>query len=169
MESTFGVRLPTQVRAADDAPNPTSRWRRPRLRLPAPLYTVKAVSEAIPESAWRTIIWRDGKESLRRQFAAMRVHRATGKPAKERVCVPRMTTGAEGWLLVEWPLPGQKGDWEWYYSNLRADTPVECLVRLAHARGLLGSNAVRARASVDSTTTKVDPGMASIATWHWSS
>ena len=48
-----------------------------------------------------------------------------------------MTTGPEGWLLIEQPLPGEKGDWKWYLSNLPADTPLERLVALAHARWVI--------------------------------
>jgi len=48
--------------------------------------------------------------------------------------VSGMTTGPEGWFLIERPLPGEKGDWKWYFSNLPADTTLERLVALAHAR-----------------------------------
>jgi len=139
VESSFGVRLPTEVRAAEAAPPPEYRGTgRPCLPRPAPLYTVKAVSESIPEKAWRTVTWRDGsKGPLRKQFAAMRVHRATGNPAAKGARVSQMRTGPEGWLLVERPLPGEKGDWKWYYSNLPARTSLRRLVRLAHPRWVI--------------------------------
>lgn len=139
VDSSFGVRLPAEVRAAEAAAPPEYRGNgRPRLRRPAPLHTVKAVSEAIPEKAWRTITWREGtKGALRKQFAAVRVHRATGNPATEGVRVSQMTTGPEGWLVMERPLPGEKGDWKWYYSNLPAKTTLKRLAALAHARWVI--------------------------------
>lgn len=139
VESSFGVRLPAEVRAAAAAPPPEYCGNgRPRLRRPAPLYTVKAVGETIPEEAWRTVTWRDGsKGPLRKQFAAIRVHRATGNPATEGTRASQMTTGPEGWLLVERPLPGEKGEWKWYYANLPARTSLKRLVRLAHPRWVI--------------------------------
>lgn len=139
VESGFGVRLPAEMQAAADTPPAKHRLTgRPRLRRPAPLHTVKTVSETIPEKAWRTVTWRDGsKGPLRKQFAAIRVHRATGNPAPDRVSASRLKTGPEGWLLVERPLPGEKGDWKWYYSNLPARTSLKRLVRLAHPRWVI--------------------------------
>ena len=46
----------------------------------------------------------------------------------------RVTTGPEGWLLGERPLPGERGEVKWYYSNLSADTPLQRLVEVAHSR-----------------------------------
>jgi len=48
-----------------------------------------------------------------------------------------MSTGSEGWLLAERPLPGREGERKWYYANLPADTPLERLVTIAHARWLI--------------------------------
>jgi hypothetical protein len=31
-------------------------------------------------------------------------------------------------------MPGERGDLKWYFSNLPADTPLHCLVELAHSR-----------------------------------
>ncbi|MBI4498177.1 MAG: transposase [Chloroflexi bacterium] len=45
-----------------------------------------------------------------------------------------MSTGPEGWLLLERPLPGEEGDHKYSYSNAPADTSLERLVQLAHAR-----------------------------------
>jgi hypothetical protein len=69
---------------------------------------------------------------------ALRVHRATGaanwgkdgKPANPS----RVSTGSEGWLLAERPVPGEEGERKYYYSNLPAATPLERLAALAHAR-----------------------------------
>lgn len=136
VQSSFGLRLPKEVQEAQAMPPPEYQGNgRPRLPRPAPLYTAKAVGDTIPEEAWQTVAWREGsKGTLRKQFAAVRMHRGTGNPALERANVSRMTTGPEGWLLIERPLPGEKGDWKWYFSNLPADTILKRLAALAHAR-----------------------------------
>lgn len=136
--STFGVRLPEEVaeaaaRAATPPAPPRGRGRPPAPR-PAPLYPAEAVLAALPEDAWRVATWREGSQGpLTKQFAAVRVHRATGG-AHLPVSDPRVTTGPEGWLLGERPLPGHAGERTYYFSPLPADTPLARLVELAHAR-----------------------------------
>ena len=139
VDSTFGLRLPKEVQEGRAALPPVYPGNgRPRQTRPAPLYAAKGVGETISEEVWQTIAWREGsKGALRKQFAAVRVHRATGNPAAKWSKVSRMTTGPEGWLLIEQPVPGEKGDWKWYLSNLPADTPLERLVALAHARWVI--------------------------------
>ena len=89
---------------------------------------------AQPETAWQTVTWREGtKGPLTKQFVALRVHRATGG-AHLPLTDARVTTRPEGWLLGERPLPGTTGERKWYVSNLPADTPLQRLVELAHAR-----------------------------------
>jgi SRSO17 transposase len=140
VDRDFGVRVPAEVRQAAAAqpqkPQGRGRPKRPR---PAPLHTVAAVVAAQPEEAWTTIAWREGtKGSLQKQFVALRVHRATGaaswgkdgKPANPS----RVSTGSEGWLLAERPIPGEEGERKYYYSNLPAATPLARLAALAHAR-----------------------------------
>lgn len=142
VEGTFGVRLPAEVQAAAQAAAaaPTPRGRgRPKLPRPAPLHTAKATSTALPEDAWRTVAWREGtKGTLRKQFAAVRAHWATGNPAVgpsgRSVQHGRMRTGPEGWLLAERPVAGDAGEPKWYYANVPVDTSLERLVALAHAR-----------------------------------
>jgi SRSO17 transposase len=142
VEGTFGIRLAIEVQATAaavvDAPARRGRGR-PKLPRPAPLYTTGAVATALPETAWRTIAWRDGtKGTLCKQFAAVRVHRATGSPDwgtyGRSARHGRITTGPQGWLLAERSAPGDDGDRKWYYANLPADTPLEQLVELAHSR-----------------------------------
>jgi SRSO17 transposase len=140
VDRDFGVRVPDEVReAAAAVPGRPHGKGRPRLPRPAPLHTVEAVVAAQSERAWTTIAWREGtKGTLHKQFLALRVHRATGaaswgkdgKPANPS----RVSTGSEGWLLAERPVPGEEGERKYYYSNLPADTPLERLVTLAHAR-----------------------------------
>ena len=69
----------------------------------------------------------------RKQFAAVRVHWATGG-AQFSTSHHRVSTGPEGWLLGERPVPGDSGEVKWYCSNLPADTPLQRLVELAHSR-----------------------------------
>ena len=138
VERQFGVRLPHEVQEAKTAPLPEYKGvgRRRTVQRLAPLHQVGAVVQRIPEEAWRTITWRQGtKGPLRKQFAAVRVHHARGNPEFGRsIGSWRASTGPEGWLLAERPLPGDEGDAKWYISNLPADTPLERLVALAHAR-----------------------------------
>jgi SRSO17 transposase len=135
ISSTFGVRLPDEVRAAAAMPPSHPRGRgQPKKPRPAPLYTAQAVLEALPAERWQTITWREHDAgSLRKQFVAVRGHWATGgaqfSTSHHRVC-----TGPEGWLLGERPVPGEGGEVKWYYSTLPADTPLQRLVELAHSR-----------------------------------
>src|SRR5262249_50746794 len=46
----------------------------------------------------------------------------------------RVSTGPEGWLLGERPLPGTAGERKYYCGSPPADTPLPRLVALAHAR-----------------------------------
>jgi len=140
VERSFGLRLPDEVQAASGAPPPEYRGiGRPRLPRSAPLHTAEALSRARPQEAWRTITWRDGtKKTLCKQFVAIRAHRATGNPAQgRRSSHSRVSTGPEGWLLAERPVPGHDGDVKWYYSNLPPDTHLERLVALAHSRWVI--------------------------------
>lgn len=135
VSSTFGVRLPDEVRVAALVPPPRPRGRgQPKKPRPAPLYQAQAVLETLPEERWQTITWRQLDDmALRKQFVAVRVHWATGgaqfSTSHHRVC-----TGPEGWLLGERPMPGERGDLKWYFSTLPADTPLHRLVELAHSR-----------------------------------
>jgi len=139
IEKTFGLRLPDEVRAAEAAPPPAYQGRgQPKKRRPAPLHTAQSLLEALPEEAWQTVSWREGtKGTLNKQFVALRAHRATGNPTEERPNLSGVSTGPEGWLLMERPIAGQPGDRKWYYSNLPAETPLERLVSLAHARWII--------------------------------
>ena len=140
VERTFGLRLPDEVQAASAQPLPEYRGiGRPRLPRPAPLHTAEAISQAAPQETWRTVTWRDGtKNTLCKQFVAIRAHRATGNPAQgRRSGHSRLSTGPQGWLLAERPIPGHDGDVKWYYSSLPPDTPLERLVALAHSRWVI--------------------------------
>jgi SRSO17 transposase len=92
-------------------------------------------SEALPASTWRVAVWRQGSdgEPLGKQVAAERVHRATGITLHS-TGHSRVTTGPEGWLIGERPLPGERGEAKWYFTTLPADTSWERLIALAHQR-----------------------------------
>jgi SRSO17 transposase len=135
VSSSFGVRLPDEVHTAALIPSPRPRGRgQPKKPRPASLYQAKAVLEALPADHWQTITWREYADTvLRKHFVAVRVHWATGG-AQFSTSHPRVSTGPDGWLLGERPVPGDHGDVKWYYSNLPADTPLHRLVELAHSR-----------------------------------
>jgi len=135
LRSTFGGRLPAAVHAAALVRPSRPRGRgQPKTPRPAPLYTAKAVLDALPETRWRTITWREYAGTvLRKQCVAVRVHGATGG-AQFSTTHHRVCTGLEGWRLGERPVPGDHGAIKWYYSSLPADTPLHRLVGLAHSR-----------------------------------
>ena len=135
VSSTFGVRLPEEVRAGALVSPPCPRGRgQPKKPRPAPLYQAHAVLASLPEERWQTITWRQHDDmALQKQFVAVRVHWATGG-AQFSTSHHRVATGPEGWLLGERPLPGHGGEVKWYYSNLPADTRLQRLVELAHSR-----------------------------------
>ena len=152
VESTFGVRKPAEVQAAaTQAPAYGGRGQ-PRKPRPAPLYTVKELIEALPESAWQTISWREGtKGTMQAQAVAIRVHWATGSP-RHSTSHSRVQTGPEGWLLAERPHPQavadqttptaslqdkEKQKTKYWFCMLPDDVPLERLVLLAHARWVI--------------------------------
>jgi len=140
VKRTFGVRWPEEVQAAAEAPPPPYQGMgRPRVARPAPLWEAQTLLDGLPDASWATIAWREGtKATLRKQFVAVRVHRATGNPDSGRSAAHgRVTTGPAGWLLGERPVPGETGERKASFCWLPdrpLDTPLERLVTLAHAR-----------------------------------
>ena len=153
VESTFGCRLPDEVEASA-AHTPVYGGRgQPRKPRPAPLYTVKALIESLPTSAWQTISWREGtKGTMQVQAVALRVHWATGS-ALHSTSHSRVHTGPEGWLLAERPVSDAVADDEqptpvepqkkeeekikYWFSVLPEDASLQRLVLLAHARWVI--------------------------------
>jgi SRSO17 transposase len=133
--STFGGRLPEEVRAAALAlPSPPRGRGQPQPPRPAPLYAAKAVLAALPEDRGQAIPWREHDDmGLRKQCTAVRVHWATGG-AQCSTRHHRVSTGPAGGLLGERRGPGDRGDVTWDFSHLPADTPWPRLVELAHSR-----------------------------------
>ena len=136
----FGGRLPDEVQAVATAPAPPYAGKgRPRQPRPAPLWPAETLLDCLPDEAWEPVAWRDGtKAPLRKQFVAVRVHRATGSPENGRSAThSRTTTGPQGWLLGERPVPGETGERKCYFCwlpDLPVDAPLRRLVTLAHAR-----------------------------------
>src|SRR5215211_3162071 len=144
VESTFGVRLPEEVRAAKEAGAPPYQGRgQPPKERPAPLYTARELIGSLPEEAWRTVSWREGtKGTLSKQMVALRAHRATGSD-RHSIDHELVLTAAEGWLIAERALPGQPSSTEneegeeelnYYYSSLGAEVSLERLASLAKSR-----------------------------------
>jgi SRSO17 transposase len=142
VESTFGVRVPEEVVAAKEAGAAPYEGRgRPPKERPAPLHTAKDLISAVPEEAWRTVVWREGtKGSLSKRMVALRAHRATGSD-RHSTDHERVSTGREGWLIAERPLRPAAGnesdeeeEFKYYYSSLGADVPLERLAALAKSR-----------------------------------
>jgi SRSO17 transposase len=143
VESTFGVRLPEEVVAAEEAGAPPYKGSgQPPKPRPAPLYTAKEVIGGLPEEAWGAVSWREGTKGTRvKQMVAVRAHRATGSP-RHSTSHERVVTAAEGWLVAERPLrrsagedlPGEEEELKYYYSSLGAEVPLERLAALAKSR-----------------------------------
>jgi len=145
VESTFGVRLPEEVRAAKEAGAPPYQGRgQPPKERPAPLYTARELIGSLPEEAWRTVSWREGtKGTLSKQMVALRAHRATGSDRHSIDHHELVLTAAEGWLIAERALPGQPSSTEneegeeelnYYYSSLGAEVSLERLASVAKSR-----------------------------------
>jgi SRSO17 transposase len=153
VESTFGCRLPDEVKAAA-AQTLVYRGRgQPRKPRPAPLYTVKELIEAQPQEAWRTISWREGTNgTMQVQALALRVHWATGSP-RHSTSHSRVHTGPQGWLLAERAVPQTMTDEQqtkaiepqeqeedkikYWFSVLPLETALQRLVLVAHTRWVI--------------------------------
>lgn len=96
----------------------------------APVVQVRALTEALPEEAWRTVSWREGvADTLTSRFAALRVRPAQGDAR-------RSEARPEHWLLIEWPQDEPKAIKFWL-SSLAGDTALEDLVSQAKQRWLI--------------------------------
>ena len=135
MSSPCGGRLPDEGHAGALRSPPPPRGRgQPQKPRPAPLSQAKAGRAALPADRWHTLTWRERDDGvLRQQCVAVRAHGATGG-APFNIVPYRGPPEVLRDLLGERPVPGERGEVQWYYSNLPADTPLQRLVELAHSR-----------------------------------
>ena len=129
----LGCACPTEVRAPRSSPARPGAGQ-PKKPRPAPLYQAKAVLEALPDEPLAD----DHLARARRHGPPQTVRGRAGALGHGWRAVlhqpsPRQH-GPEGWLLGERPVPGERGEVQWYFSNLPADTPLHRLVELAHSR-----------------------------------
>lgn len=133
--STFGLRLPGEIRAAAARPLPpkqkSGRPRQPRMHphpaQVAPRHTAAALTAAVPARRWKTVTVREASGVATQRLACrVRVHRAHGD-----------VTGPVGWLLGERPLPGttgKQGDAKWYFVWGLDRLPLARQLWLGHER-----------------------------------
>lgn len=89
--------------------------------------SVKALAQALPDSAFQSISWREGtNERLSSRFAAVRVRCAGGNVGKARLL-------PEQWLLIEWAADQAEPE-KYYLSTLAEDCALNDLVQAAHMR-----------------------------------
>jgi SRSO17 transposase len=99
---------------------PPTRMRRDQAHQPV---SAKDLAKSLPETAWKTVIWREGsKGELSSRFTALRI-----RPAH------RDQPFAEEWLLIEWPV-GESEPSKYWLSTLPAETGIEDLVGIGKAR-----------------------------------
>ena len=100
----------------------------PLQALPRP-QSLEAVMKALPDSAWRTVTWREGSRGAQRsRFACLQVWAA--HDWREQAHPPRVPE----WLLAEWPKDKAEPTKYWL-AQLGPPTPgLRRLVRVAQAR-----------------------------------
>jgi SRSO17 transposase len=87
----------------------------------------KELAQSLPESAWRSVSWREGtKGPLSSRFAAVRV-----RPAHRDYW--RSAPRPEEWLLIEWP-KAESEPTKYWLSNLPQDMALANLVDMAKLR-----------------------------------
>jgi SRSO17 transposase len=88
---------------------------------------VKALAQALPARAFRTVRWREGtNQPLESRFAAVRVRHAGGNVGRSRLW-------PQQWLLIEWPQDQPELE-KYYLSTLPETHSLAALVRVAHQR-----------------------------------
>jgi SRSO17 transposase len=92
--------------------------------------STKEVALSLPESAWKTITWREGsRNDLSSRFAAVRL-----RPAHRDYLLPEPYPIE--WLLIEWP-KGESEPTKYWLSTLSEETSLKELVRIAKHRWII--------------------------------
>lgn len=125
-----GILSSTTVWASGTKPLPPQRYSgrgrpptRPRRGKGHKPVSVKELAFSLPVEAWRTVTWREGSGGrLSSRFARVRVRAAR-----------RGGTGAEEWLLIEWP-KAEKEPTKYWLSTLPHDIAFARMVDLAKLR-----------------------------------
>lgn len=137
LEYVLGVQSSTTVWEPGQQPLPARPWkgrgRPPRLLRRDPKHqplAVKQLALALPASAWKRVVWREGSQrTLRSRFAALRV-----RPAHRDYW--QAEPHPEEWLLIEWPR-GETEPTKYWLSTLPAATRLTDLVKLAKQRWII--------------------------------
>jgi SRSO17 transposase len=130
----LGIQSSTSLWPPGSGPLPPKTWsgrgRPPSLVRRHPEHkplSAKELAQALPDSAWRTVTWREGTDApLSSRFAAVRV-----RPAHRDYW--RSAPRPEEWFLVEWP-QGESKPTKYWLSTLPQDTPLAALVDQAKLR-----------------------------------
>jgi SRSO17 transposase len=129
-----GIRTETTVWAPGRTPLPPRKYRgrgRPptlvrRTQRHRPL-GVAALAQQLPQSAWRTVTWREGtRGAMRSRFAAVRVRPAHRDESRSS---PR----PDEWLLIEWPRT-EAAPIKYWLSTLPPTATCQELAQLAMLR-----------------------------------
>ncbi|BAE49215.1 Transposase [Paramagnetospirillum magneticum AMB-1] len=129
-----GIQSSTSLWKPGEAPLPPKPWsgrgRPPSLVRHDPEHkpvSAKEMATALPPTAWRTVTWREGTNTLlSSRFAAVRV-----RPAHRDTL--RSEPRPEEWFLVEWPEEDAEPTKYWF-STLPADIPLTNLVEITKLR-----------------------------------
>ena len=133
-----GIRPGITVWAPGTAPLPPKGWsgrgnRPTRLRRESgnePV-TVKALTMALPASAWRMVTWREGSNAeLSGRFTALRV-----RPAHRDY--PGCEMRAQEWRLIEWP-EGEAEPAKYFLTTAPDDATLEQMVFVTKTRWRIG-------------------------------
>jgi SRSO17 transposase len=122
--------------AVPERPSYAGRGRPPVPAYPQPHTTLRQLALETGRSTARTVTWRQGSKTTRRnpraemrsRFLALRV-----RPANRTIRRAADGSLPDCWLLAEWP-PGAAEPTDYWLSTLPADTPLRDLVRIAKIR-----------------------------------
>jgi SRSO17 transposase len=90
----------------------------------SPVLRADALLAAQPRQDWQTMAWSAGvKGWWRAKLVALRCWRVDGDGSRHR-----------GWLIGQRPGRSQHGDWQYFWSDFPATTPLPRMVEYAHRR-----------------------------------